>query len=241
MSGRITSAFVLAAGLGTRMRPLTNVVPKPLVRLKGRPLIDHVLDRLAAAGIERAVVNVHHHAEQIERHLAGRRHPRIIISDERADLLDTGGGVKRALGLLGEAPFVIHNSDCVWLEGVSSNLARMLATWNEAEMDSLMLLAQVSQSLGYDGHGDFHMTPEGRLTRRGERLEAPFAFTGVSIAHPRLFEGTPDGRFSLNLVWDRAIARGRLQGLRLDGIWMHVGTPQALADAEQRMDAQDVA
>lgn len=236
MTDAITTAMVLAAGLGTRMRPLTDVVPKPLVRLKGRPLIDHVLDRLAAGGIARAVVNVHHMADQIETHLAGRTSPAITISDERDALLDTGGGVVRALPLLGSAPFLIHNSDSVWIEGVGSNIARLVAAFDADRMDSLMLLALGASSLGYDGHGDFVMASDGKLARRGERRESPFVFTGVSIAHPRLFEAAPAGRFSLNTPWDRAIARGRLYGMRLDGAWMHVGTPQSVDDAEQWID-----
>lgn len=236
MTDKVTTAMVLAAGLGTRMYPLTQRMPKPLVPLKGKPLIDHVLDRLEAGGVSRAVVNVHHFADQIEAHLAGRKKPAITISDERGELLDTGGGVVKALPLLGRAPFLIHNSDSFWIDGLGSNIARLVSTFDPDRMDSLMLLALGVTSLGYDGHGDFVMAQDGALERRGERREAPFAFTGVSIAHPRLFEDAPEGRFSLNVVWDRAIARGRLFGLRLDGVWMHVGTPQSVTDAEQWID-----
>jgi MurNAc alpha-1-phosphate uridylyltransferase len=236
MTAKVTTAMVLAAGLGTRMRPLTHKVPKPLVPLKGKPLIDHALDRLAAGGIKRAVVNVHHFADQIEAHVADRKKPAITISDERNELLDTGGGVVKALPLLGSAPFVIHNSDSVWVDGLGSNIARLIASFDPERMDSLMLLALGATSLGYDGHGDFVMDQNGALERRGERREAPFAFTGVSIAHPRLFEDAPDGRFSLNVLWNRAIERKRLFGLRLDGVWMHVGTPQAVEDAERWID-----
>jgi MurNAc alpha-1-phosphate uridylyltransferase len=232
----ITTAMVLAAGLGKRMRPLTDVVPKPLVRLKSKPLIDHVLDRLAAGGIKRAVVNVHYLPDLIEAHLASRTNPAIIISDERDALLDTGGGVVRALPLLGDAPFLIHNSDSVWIEGVGSNIARLIQAFDPDRMDSLMLLALGATSLGYDGHGDFAMDADGVLSRRGERREAPFVFTGVSIAHPRLFEDAPKGAFSLNTLWDRAIDRGRLLGLRLEGAWMHVGTPQSEEEAERWID-----
>lgn len=233
MTDRVTTAMVLAAGLGTRMRPLTDTMPKPLVPLNGKPLVDHVLDRLAAAGITRAVVNVHHFADQIEAHLAGRTRPAIAISDERDALLDTGGGVAKARPLLGGGPFLVHNSDSVWVEGVGSNIARLIAAFDPKRMDSLLLLALGATSVGYDGHGDFLMAPDGALTRRPERDEAPFAFTGVSIAHPRLFEDAPEGRFSLNVLWDRAIERKRLYGMRLDGVWMHVGTPQAVEDAER--------
>lgn len=233
------TAMVLAAGLGTRMRPLTDVVPKPLVRLAGRTLLDRVLDRLADAGVERAVVNVHHMADQIEARLADRTRPKIRISDERDRLLDTGGGVVRALPLLGPGPFLIHNSDSVWLEGVGANLDRLLGAWDGDAMDGLMLVAVGASSIGYDGHGDFDLDACGRISRRQPGREAAFVFAGVSIAHPRLFEGAPAGPFSLNGPWDRAIAQGRLYGVRLDGTWMHVGTPEALRRAEQAMARAD--
>jgi N-acetyl-alpha-D-muramate 1-phosphate uridylyltransferase len=226
------TAMVLAAGLGTRMRPLTDTIPKPLVRLNGRALIDHVLDRLAAAGIKRAVVNVHHHADKLEAHLKSRIHPEIAISDERGVLLDTGGGVVRALPQIGDAPFLIHNSDSVWIEGMGSNLDRLLSSWDEVRMDSIMLLAPTTGSLGYVGPGDFHMDSNGRLTRQSGQHIAPFVFAGVSIIHPCMFKGEEERRFSLNHVWDRGISAGRLYGVRLDGLWMHVGTPEALAEAE---------
>lgn len=227
------TAMVLAAGLGTRMRPLTDTIPKPLVKLAGRPLIDHVLDRLWDAGVANAVVNVHHHADKLEAHLAHRTRPKITISDERGVLLDTGGGLIRALPLLGTAPFVIHNSDSVWMEGPGANLDRLFAAWDGDRMDSLMLLAISAESLGYEGHGDFTMDADGALARRAEGRETPYVFAGVSIAHPRLFDNAPQGRFSLNTLWDRAISRNRLFGIRLDGTWMHVGTPEALVEAER--------
>jgi len=230
--------MVLAAGLGTRMRPLTDNLPKPLVPLRGRPLIDHVLDRLAEAGITKAVVNVHHHAEQLEAHLKGRRKPQIRISDERGQLLDTGGGIVRALPLIGRQPCLIHNSDSVWVEGIGSNLARLIAQWDSERMDCLMLVALGASSLGYDGSGDFIMSAGGRLQRRPERELAPFVFTGVSIASPAFFYDAPEGRFSLNRLWDRAAEQGRLYGMRLEGMWMHVGTPEALADAERWLDRE---
>jgi MurNAc alpha-1-phosphate uridylyltransferase len=230
---RPTSAFVLAAGKGERMRPLTSSLPKPLVRLAGKPLIDHVLDRLAAARITRAVVNVHYLADRIEAHIAGRKTPKITISDERDALLDTGGGVVHALPKLGREPFIIHNSDSVWIEGLGSNLDRLIDAWDDAAMDSLMLVAPVASSIGYDGPGDFQMGATGQLTRQSGARMSPFVFAGVSIAHPRLFDGAPKGRFSLNRVWDRAIDAGRLYGVRLEGTWMHVGTPEAVAAAER--------
>ncbi len=193
------------------------------------------------AGVARAVVNVHHCADKLEAHLKQRKKPEIVISDERGLLLDTGGGVVRALPLLGPEPFLIHNSDSVWIEGVGSNLERLFAAWDPDTMDSLMLLASGATSLGYEGSGDFAMDTDGRLSRRGERQMAPFVFTGVSIAHPRMFEGAPQGPFSLNKLWDTAIDERRLFGVRLDGLWMHVGTPEALIEAERWIESEDVA
>ncbi len=231
---RTKTAMVLAAGQGERMRPLTLSRPKPLVKLAGQPLIDHVLDKLAQAGVETAVVNVHYLADQLEAHLRHRAgiRPEILISDERDSLLDTGGGTKKALAKLGPGPFFIHNSDSVWSEGVVPALPAMLRLFDPARMDCLLLLAPLSSSLGYGGKGDFAMAPDGRLTRRGERQVVPFAFAGASLCEASLFDGAPEGRFSLNLLWDRALKGGRLYGMRLDGNWMHVGTPEALAEAE---------
>jgi N-acetylmuramate 1-kinase len=228
----ITTAMVLAAGLGNRMRPLTDTIPKPLVALGGKPMIDHALDRLQDAGISRAVVNVHYLADQIESHLEARSRPAIIISDERGVLLETGGGVVHALTMLGAAPFVIHNSDTVWIEHGPSNIARLIEAWDHNAMESLLLLAPRATSLGYDGRGDFHLRPDGQLVRRGDNESADYVFAGVSIATPALFNKAPVGRFSLNVLWDRAMASGRLHGLVLDGIWMHVGTMQSLTEAE---------
>lgn len=236
----IDTAMILGAGLGTRMRPLTNVVPKPLVRLDGRTLIDHALDRLEEAGIARVVVNVHYRADQLEAHLKSRKSPQILISDERGELLDTGGGVVKALPLLGERPFLIHNADTVWIEGIGGSLSRLIEAWDGERMDSLMLLALAATSIGYEGHGDFNMAPSGELTRRRERVEVPFVFAGVSIAHPRLFANAPVGAFSLNKLWDRAIQSRRLFGARLDGVWMHIGTPEAIAQAEERLRLEQV-
>jgi MurNAc alpha-1-phosphate uridylyltransferase len=229
--------MVLCAGLGTRMASASNnTLPKPLVPLRGKALIDHVLDRHAEAGIERVVVNVHHKADLIEAHLAGRRAPQIEMSDEREKLLDTGGGVKKALPRLGSGPFLIHNSDSVWIEGVGANLRRLIEAWDDARMDCLLLLALASQSLGYQGRGDFAFEACGRIRRRQiEQEMVPFAFAGVSVAHPRLFDGSPEGVFSLNAVWNKAIAAGRAYGLRMEGIWMHVGSTDALALAERQL------
>ncbi len=230
----ISRAMVLAAGMGTRMRPLTDTIPKPLVPVAGRPLVDWVLDSVAEAGIPEAVVNVHHHADLLEAHLAGRGGaPRITVSDERGVLLETGGGVRKALPLLGTAPILTINSDTIWIEGARANLVRLAEHFDPARMDALLLLAPSALSIGYDGLGDFLMDTNGRLIRRGERLVAPFVYAGAAILKPELFAGTPDGAFSLNRIFDKAMAAERLFGLRLDGIWMHVGTPDAIALAEE--------
>jgi N-acetyl-alpha-D-muramate 1-phosphate uridylyltransferase len=236
MSIRLDKAFVLAAGLGTRMRPLTQHRPKPLVVVAGRPLLDHVLERIAAAGIADVVVNVHYLADAIELHLRDRHHPRIAISDERDRLLDTGGGVAKAMPLLGAAPFLIHNSDSIWIEDAVPNLQRLADAMDERNMDALLLLADRTTSLGYDGRGDFHLEADGRLRRVAKGEAADFVFAGVSIAIPRLMRDVPSGPFSLNRVWDRAMAEGRLFGIRLTGTWMHVGDPAALAAAEELIE-----
>ena len=231
------TAMVLAAGLGERMRPLTARIPKPLVAVAGKPLIDHVLDRLAAAGIERAVVNVHYLADLIERHLAGRTRPRIAISDEREKLLNTGGGVVKALGAIGSEPFIHVNSDTIWIDGVKPNLERLAEAFDPARMDALLLLAPVSTSIGYSGRGDFTMATDGRLKRRPERDVAPFVYAGAAILRPELFKDAPAGAFPLTALFNRAEESGRLHGLRLEGVWMHVGTPQAIAEAEAAIAA----
>jgi MurNAc alpha-1-phosphate uridylyltransferase len=227
------AAMVLAAGFGQRMRPLTDKMPKPLVKVAGRALIDHVLDRLADAGVARAVVNVHYLAEQIERHVAARNIPRVTISDERGVLLDTGGGVVKALPLLGDAPFFHINSDTIWIDGVKPNLTRLADSFDAATMDALLLLAPGAGSIGYAGRGDFLMASDGRLRTRPERDVAPFVYAGAAILSPRLFDGAPQGAFSLTKLFMRAIEAGRLHGLRMEGLWMHVGTPEAIAEAEQ--------
>jgi MurNAc alpha-1-phosphate uridylyltransferase len=224
--------MVLAAGLGTRMRPLTDTRPKPLVEVMGKALLDHMLDRLADAGVETAVVNIHYLGEQIERHVAARKKPRVIISDERGQILGTGGGVVKALPQLGAAPFFHVNSDSIWIEGVTPNLTRLASAFDAATMDALLLLAPAAGSVGYAGRGDFTMAPDGMLTRREERDVAPFVYAGAAILTPAMFKGAPQGEFSLTTLFDRAAAAGRLHGLRLDGLWVHVGTPEAIGDAE---------
>jgi len=229
--------MVLAAGLGTRMRPLTDRTPKPLVAVAGRALIDHVLDRLADAGVERAVVNVHYLADALERHLAARKKPEITISDERGLLLGTGGAVVKALPELGDAPFFHINSDTIWIDGVKPNLARLAEAFDPAGMDAALLLAPTAGSIGYAGRGDFAFAADGRLRRRTVREVAPFVFAGAAILAPALFKDAPKGEFPLTNLFDRAAEQGRLFGLRLEGLWMHVGTPDAIALAENAIRA----
>src|SRR4051794_13919518 len=229
--------MVLAAGLGQRMLPITRTLPKPLIKIGGKTLIDFTLDRLGDAGIEKVVVNVHHLADQVEAHLRARRDLPIVISDERGALLETGGGLKRALPLLGDGPFMTFNSDSLWIEGPQPNLRRLVEAWDPERMDILMLLALAATSVGYDGKGDFHMDSVGRLSRRAEREVAPFVYAGVAIVKPELLRDAPDGAFSANLLYDRAIEAGRLYGLRLDGQWLHVGEPQSIAAAEESLAA----
>jgi len=231
------SAMVLAAGLGTRMRPYNGHVPKPLVAIGGKSLIDYGLDRLADAGVERAVVNVHHLADALERHLASRKKPRIVISDERGELLGTGGGIAKALPKLGDAPFFLVNSDTLWLDGVKPNFARLGEAFDADAMDALLLLAPTTGSIGYEGRGDYAMLPDGRLRRRTEQDVVPFVYAGASILTPALFADPPTGAFALTWLFDRAGAKGRLFGLRLEGVWMHVGTPDAVLAAEAALAA----
>jgi len=228
------SAMVLAAGFGVRMKPLTDRLPKPLVKVGGKPLIDHVLERLEAVGVNRIVVNVHYLADALERHLAHRRD--VVISDERDRLLETGGGVVKALPLLGRAPFFHVNSDTIWIDGVKPNLVRLADTFDSATMDALLLLAPTATSVGYSGRGDYAMGSDGRLTRRGERIVVPFVYAGAAILSPALFAGAPQGPFSLTRLFDRAEGAGRLHGVRLEGVWMHVGTPASIAEAEAALE-----
>ncbi|HYG26203.1 MAG TPA: nucleotidyltransferase family protein, partial [Caulobacteraceae bacterium] len=217
------TALVLAAGLGTRMRPLTNDRPKALVEVGGRALIDHVLDRLADAGVETAVVNVHAFADRLEGHLAARRAPRIVISDERACLLETGGGLKKARALVGEEPILVANIDSVWLEDGVSAIEALTAAWDPARMDACLLLARLDRSIGFDGSGDFFLEGDGRLTFRGESPSAPFAYMGLHITKPQIVDGEGEGAFSLAPLWRQMAEEGRLHGAVMDGFWMHVG------------------
>ncbi len=224
--------MIMAAGLGTRMRPLTNDRPKPLVTVHGKALIDHAIDRLAAAGVNMIVVNVHYHADMLKAHLAKRKDVEIRISDESDQLMDSGGGIARALHHFNGEPFFTHNSDSVWVEGTGHALDKLKANWNPDAMDALMLLAPTVTSICYEGRGDFNMDAEGRLSRVGELKVAPFVWMGVQILHPRLFEGQ-SGKFSINPLWDRAIEKGRLYGMRLEGTWMHIDRPEAVTESEE--------
>ena len=227
----MTAAMVLAAGRGERMRPITDRLPKPLVRVGGAPLIDHVLDGLAAAGVGRAVVNLWYLADLIAAHLAGRTAPAITLSRE-ATLLDTGGGVAMALPELGPEPFYVLSSDGLWRDGATPALARLAAAWDDDAMDALLLLQPMAAAVGFDGAGDFFIAADGRLARRGGAASAPYAYMSIQLMHPRAFGGCPAGAFSNNWVWDRALAAGRLFGLVHDGGWCHVGDAAGLAAAD---------
>jgi len=226
---RIATGMILAAGLGTRMRPLTDDRPKPLVRLAGKPLLDWALDRFAAAGLDCIVVNTHYMADMIRKHVAWRSD--VVLSHEE-ERLETGGGVTKALPALGTGAFFVCNSDAVWIDGETPALERLESIWDEARMDALLLLQPVARAVGYDGPGDYFRRPDGTLRRRGDAAAAPYVFAGLQILHARLFEGAPDGPFSLNLLFDKANATGRLYGLAHDAGWLHVGSPEGLAEAE---------
>ncbi len=228
--------MVLAAGRGERMRPVTDHLPKPLVRVGGRPLIDHVLDGLAATGVTRAVVNLWYLADPIAAHLANRAAPAITLSREAA-LLDTGGGVANALPELGPDPFYVLSSDGLWRDRGTPALARLAAAWDDDAMDALLLLQPMAAAVGFDGAGDFFIEPDGRLARRGAAATAPYAFMSIQIMHPRGFDGCPTGAFSNNWVWDHALAAGRLFGLVHDGGWCHVGDAAGIAAAEAWLES----
>jgi MurNAc alpha-1-phosphate uridylyltransferase len=228
--------MVFAAGLGQRMRPITDTLPKPLVTVYGRTLIDHCLDRLAENGVETAIINVHWLADQIEAHLKRRERPRIVISDERGRLLDQGGGIKRALSWIGREPFLVCNTDAFWVEGPRSNIARLAQAFDPAAMDMALLVAASAGAVGVDWPGDFTMTRDGRLERREDRHVAPFVYTGVGILKPELFAGVSEEIFRLAPFFHAAAAEGRLYGVRLDGLWLHVGRPEAIGEAERAIE-----
>ncbi|HEX2019425.1 MAG TPA: nucleotidyltransferase family protein [Aurantimonas sp.] len=227
-----TTAMVLAAGLGKRMRPITSTIPKPLVEVRGRALIDYGLDALARNGVTKVVVNVHYLPDLMKAHLRKRKDMEIVISDERDKLLDSGGGIVKALPELGAEPFYVINSDTFWIDGYRDNLDLMADLWDPARMDVSLLIAEMRQATGYDGRGDFAMDPEGRLARVAERDMSPFIYAGAAIIKPEAFDGMKPERFSLNRIFDRAIEAERLYGVRLGGLWITVGTPAALAEAE---------
>jgi len=235
--------MIMGAGLGLRMRPLTDDRPKPLVTVGGKTLIDHSIDRLVAAGVTLVVVNVHYKAEMLRAHLAKRHDVKIVFSDETEKLLDTGGGVVKAMPHFGEAPFFIINSDSIWIENGAPVLSSMLAEWNESRMDGLLLLADMKTALGYEGTGDFALKSDSHLIRARDAQagDGVFAYPGIQIAHPRMFTDAPEGAFSTNIMWDRAIAGRRLFGTVMDGAWIHVGTPQAREEAEATLAAQSAA
>ena len=232
MSVRPHTAMILAAGFGLRMRPITDRIPKPLVGVAGKPLLDRVLDKLVAAGVQRAVINVHHLADQIIDHVKARKQPEILISDERDEILGTGGAVVKALPLLGTDPFFHLNADTMWIDGVRSNLARLADSFDPDTMDILMLMAPTAHSIGYRGAGDYAMGPDGALKKRREKQVVPFVYAGAAIMRPDLFAGAPKGEFGLQQIFAKAEDEGRLFGLRLEGVWMHVGTPDAIEAAE---------
>ena len=228
--------MALAAGLGTRMQPLTLTRPKALVEVGGKPLLDHVLDRFAMSGIERAVVNIHHFADQMRAHLAARTGaPEIAISDESDAVLETGGGLVKARGLLGEAPVVVSNIDAIWAERGAPELDRLIDAFDAEEMDALLLLAPAGNTLGYGGAGDFFLEPDGRVRRRGEAAAAPFVYAGTQILNPRILESYPEEPFSLNRIWNDLLARGRVSGQVMEAFWMHVGDPDARDAAERKL------
>lgn len=233
MSFHVRTAMLMAAGLGKRMRPLTATRPKPLVRVAGKALIDHALNRLEAGGIERVVVNVHYLADTVEAHLASRKGSmEILISDERKALLETGGGLIKAAPLLGDEPFLCANSDNLWIDGPRDSIAMLSSLWDDRRMDGLLLLVPHARANCHSGIGDFHMDAVGRISRRRPNRLAPFVFTGIQILSPRLLRDPPSDAFSTNIFWDRAIADGRLYGLSHQGLWFDVGTPQAIPQVE---------
>lgn len=242
MSGVIKTAMVMAAGYGTRMRPLTNDRSKAMVEVGGKPLIDHTLDRLAEAGVERAIVNVHAHADHLETHLKGRTSgPQIIISDERDALLETGGGVVKALPLLGEAPILICNIDAIWIE-FAPVLKHLMSKWNPQDMDELLLLARRDMALGHDGAGDFEFISDIKTPhiQRRSKETAPYYYSGVQIFKPQLAASHKIEKFSRNKIWDDTLLRGKICGTVMPGFWMHVGDPRARGAAEAVLEQDKI-
>jgi len=226
-------AMILAAGFGIRMRPLTNDRPKPLIEVAGKALIDYGFERLREAGVQKAVVNGHYRAAQIRLWSQQQAAPEVAFSDEQAEILDTGGGIAKALPQLGQLPFFVLNSDSFWLDGRVPALSRLRAAWDDAKMDCLLLLCHVDRTIGYDGRGDFRLERDGRLAR--QQGSGALAYIGGYLVHPRLFRNAPQGKFSMNVLWDRAISEGRLHGVAHSGKWFHVGTPDAVGLAEAEL------
>ncbi len=232
------AAMILAAGFGTRMQPLTNSRPKPLIEVAGRSLIDRTLDRVRDARIDRVVVNMHYLADQIEAWAGRQSDPKVVLSDERREILDTGGGVAKALDALGDAPFFVFNSDSFWVDGNKPALERMRAGWDDDQMDCMLLLADPARSVGFDERPDFSLDHDGRLSRFSGEADG-FIYCGCYLVSPRLFRSAPDGPFSMNVLWNKALAEGRLFGLVHDGLWLHVGTPEAIKEAEDALAGTD--
>jgi MurNAc alpha-1-phosphate uridylyltransferase len=229
--------MVLAAGLGKRMRPLTASRPKPLIEVAGQSLLDHLLDKLRAAGVEKVVVNVHYLADAVEAHLAKNPHGlEVAISDERSLLLETGGGMVKAAPLIDADPFLVVNSDNLWIDGPADTLKLLASHWDGSKMDALLLLVPHARAENHRGRGDFHMDREGRLRRRERSHVAPFVYTGIQMVSKRLLEGAPEGPFSTNLLWDRAIEEGRCFGAVHQGLWFDVGTPQSIKATELTLE-----
>ena len=230
------TVMLMAAGLGKRMRPLTAAMPKPMVRVAGKPLIDRAMDRIEDAGIAKAVVNVHYLAESIEAHLKARKSPSVTFSDERAELLETGGGMVKATkaGLLPD-PFFACNADSIWLDGPRNAFRDLSHAWDPDRMDALLLVVTHARAHNFDGTGDFYMDGAGRLKRKLPGRIAPFIYTGIQLVSHRLLRDAPDGKFSTNILWDRAIAEGRLFGVAFTGLWYEVGTPQHIRPTEEAL------
>lgn len=231
----ITNAMVLAAGLGTRLRPITDTLPKPLVRIAGKPMIDYVLDLLAAAGVTTAAVNVHHFADQMEAHLKRRETPRIVISDEREALMNSGGGLAKGLKLLDEGPALVMNADLFWVgekAGAQSNLQRLAEFFDPEFMDMALLCVRLEDTTGHNGKKDFSLGADGGLRRYRDGMDNPVVYAGAIALDTQLFADAPKNPFNLNIYFDRAIERERLFGLMLEGQWMTVGTPEAIDEAE---------
>jgi MurNAc alpha-1-phosphate uridylyltransferase len=231
------TAMIMAAGLGKRMRPLTATTPKPLIPVGGKPLLDHVLEKLAAAGVKKAVVNVHYLADAVEAHLATRAHGlEVAISDERSLLMETGGGLVQAAPLIDSDPFIALNSDNLWVDGPADTLKLLASHWDDARMDALLLLVPLARAENHRGMGDFHMDRSGRLRRRDRSHVAPFVYTGIQMVSKRLLRDAPEGPFSTNILWDRAIEEGRCFGAVHQGLWFDVGTPKAIPMTEAALE-----